>query len=222
MFLKNYFFFIIIVLSISSCLSRPEYRYVEEYQNVHEGFDINIEISNITEDEYNYFIDQMKNKNYTILENKLSNNVAHLKINVTNLNHLSKLQSDINNLKVVYSDSEEMENMFEFKAFYKQYVFAKDISVGSGAKYSVKVIFSPNSSVNIGGYNTYTNKDGIATFNGIGLNLDKAIDGIIYIIDSRDNKVQANLFEDGKWYIKAVGVNLGKSEEQLIELEAFK
>ena len=74
----------------------------------------------------------------------------------------------------------------------------------------------------IGGYRLKTGADGSAVFNGVSLNLAKAKDGIIMILDSLGNQILVTQNEAKVWIVVVKGENAGKSVEKSIIVEAIK
>jgi hypothetical protein len=211
-------FFITSVLC--GCITSP---FVEDYNEKDSGFDMTINLTNVSEDEYNYVITHLtENYSYQLTDKKYDSPNAFLSYHLTNYSGMNKLLKDISNLKTIYGETKEMENLFSHQKSTRQYVFSKESSASTSAKYSISVIFDPSSDVIIGGYPTKTDSNGRANFIGIGLDLDQATEGIIYIIDSFDNKVLAQQYEDGSWIVEARGETLGEKVSKLIEVEAFK
>jgi hypothetical protein len=121
-----------------------------------------------------------------------------------------------------YDGSKTPVRVLQVKRTFNQYMLVRYIGAKTEGGYSITVTFDPNTELILGGYPMIADENGCAVFNGTGLILDEAKQGIIYITDSVGNRVKVEKMENGKWMVSVKGISLGKEAVSDIELEVLR
>jgi uncharacterized lipoprotein NlpE involved in copper resistance len=198
---------------------------VKDYTPKGQGFLIDFRFSNISQDEYNYLVAQIKETGkYQISRYTFQDGNAEIVVNVRYLDARIDLNNMVSSLQATYNGETARTIMFTPVGEFKEYVLARQVSGSAQAKYVlVSTKFDPDSTIQFGGFPVRTDKDGNAQFNGVGLGLANAKDGIIYIVDGMGNQVTVTRnAQNGQWYVEMKGQRLGVDVAESMVVEALR
>lgn len=223
--MEKLFLVLAAVLLLVSCetLDTVDMPYEQEFKRPGDGFVVDVEVSGFSETEYSYIINYFENKAlHTMVQHRIEDDVLYMQFKILSLSLYTSLLADINSIKAIYSSNKNMRNIALPEAEFIQFVFSRISDTGASGGYYIQVLFDPYSEVNIGGFVTFTDDEGMASFNGTALDLSKAREGEIVILDAKERKVVAKQADDGFWYVRIKGVNLNQIVEKDIEVEALR
>ena len=187
------------------------------------GFDIVVALTDTSEDEFNYLIESIGEKDaYALVGSHFDGDHASLLFHLQDLTRLGDLNRDIGNLEVLYDGDAENMRAFQLRRYVYQFDFAGGAVVHADARFKIQVPFDPGTPAVLGGYETRSTADGNAEFFGVGLRLDRAAEGIVSVVDELGYAVEVDLGDDGKWYIRTSGIVSGEEVSKSIEFEVIQ
>lgn len=187
------------------------------------GFNVEIALTNTSEDEFNALIDVIAEKDaYILVDSRFEGDRGSLLFHLQDLSRLQDLNRDIRELKVLYEGESENRQGFQLRRYLYQFDFSKGAAAQARTRYQIQAGFDPETDVNLGGYETRSDADGNAVFYGVGLRLDRAEEGIVFLVDEMGRKAQADREDDGKWYIRAEGIASGEKVSKSILIEVIQ